>query len=331
MRVLHTIDFAHRSMNPYISELLDQLASQDCTILHWSWRTALLGSYDILHVHWPEKLFRSKRIYQPVKYALFVLLLLRLRLTGSKVVWTAHNLQPHENGSKIEILLIKLFKKSLSSAITLNSTNQVSTLLEDRIPVMTILHPQYAISQSRIEPEASPEPNRMLLFGLLRPYKGIEQLLKAFQDLTEEDAELHIAGAPSDRDYERDLRRMSESIDHVFTTFEFLTEDQLMLEIQRCQLVVLPYKNMFNSGAALLALSADRPILVPKNDSTDLLAAEVGKEWVQLYTGPISAQAIIESLHETSKLTGYPNLSRRTWEKTVALHLHFYSRIIENR
>src|SRR4051794_31037997 len=59
----------------------------------FSWRRALRGGYSVFHVHWPEILVsgrsRSKKL---VRQCLFVLFLLRLRLTRTPLVRTMHNL-----------------------------------------------------------------------------------------------------------------------------------------------------------------------------------------------------------------------------------------------
>ncbi len=70
---------------------------------------------------------------------------------------------------------------------------------------------------------------------------------------------------------------------------EHVPDDDLAAEVAHAQLVVLPYREMHNSGAVLLALSLDRPVLVPRNEVTDALAAEVGPWWVQRYDGELDA------------------------------------------
>ena len=50
-------------------------------------------------------------------------------------------------------------------------------------------------------------------------------------------------------------------------------------------LVVLPYRKTLNSAVALLALSFDRPVLVPNAGSMAELQREVGAEWVLIYEG----------------------------------------------
>jgi hypothetical protein len=49
--------------------------------------------------------------------------------------------------------------------------------------------------------------------------------------------------------------------------------------------VVLPYRRILNSGAALFALSRNRPILAPRLGTLPELQDEIGPDWVDLYDG----------------------------------------------
>ena len=50
---------------------------------------------------------------------------------------------------------------------------------------------------------------------------------------------------------------------------------------------MLPYRHMHNSGAALTALSLDRPVLVPETDVNRDLARETGPGWVVTFAGEL--------------------------------------------
>jgi hypothetical protein len=52
--------------------------------------------------------------------------------------------------------------------------------------------------------------------------------------------------------------------------------------------VVLPYRDILNSGAALLALSFDVPVLVPKKGALGELQETIGQQWVRLYEDDLS-------------------------------------------
>ena len=57
--------------------------------------------------------------------------------------------------------------------------------------------------------------------------------------------------------------------------------------------VVLPYKNILISGAAMFALSRNRPVLAPNIGSLPELRNTVGDEWIYLYDGDFSDSVLV--------------------------------------
>nr|BFF20239.1 hypothetical protein GCM10025730_37600 [Promicromonospora thailandica] len=74
-------------------------APPEVSVRTFSWPRALVGSYDVFQLHWPESLVRHPtRLGSAVKRFLTRMLLLRLWATRTPLVRTAHNLAPHEAG-----------------------------------------------------------------------------------------------------------------------------------------------------------------------------------------------------------------------------------------
>jgi len=103
-----------------------------------------------------------------------------------------------------------------------------------------------------------PETERpvVLFFGLLRPYKGLDLLLEAFSGIA--DAELWIAGMP--RFDISALRAGAASNVHFRTSF--IGEEELSSLFARADLIVLPYREIDQSGVAFTALGAGLPMLL---------------------------------------------------------------------
>jgi len=94
--------------------------------------------------------------------------------------------------------------------------------------------------------------------------------------------------------------------------------------------VVLPYTEMHNSGAALMALSLDRPVLVPDNPVTRDLGTEVGDGWVLRYGGELTPERLLEAAAEAARLApgDRPDLGSRDWHHAGAQHLAAYRRAV---
>jgi glycosyltransferase involved in cell wall biosynthesis len=96
----------------------------------------------------------------------------------------------------------------------------------------------------------------VLCFGLMRPYKGIDVLLDAWRGI--EDAELWIAGMPR-----MDISHLRASAPaNVRFVPRFITDSELPAYFQRADLVVLPYREIDQSGVLFTALAFGKPLLL---------------------------------------------------------------------
>ncbi len=94
----------------------------------------------------------------------------------------------------------------------------------------------------------------VLFFGLIRPYKGLDVLLEAWRR-ARPDAELWVVGMP----------RMDTAFIHgpnVRTALRFVSGAELTGAFQAADLVVLPYREIDQSGVLYTALAFGKPLLL---------------------------------------------------------------------
>lgn len=331
MRVLQSFPFNRPTTNPYLLQLT-QAVAEHAEVVGFSWRNALLGRYDVFHAHWPEVLLHgSTPARTAARRLLFRVLLARLASRRIAVVRTLHNVRSHEPAPAGEQRLLDRFDRRTDLWIRLNAATEVPP----GAPVRTIRHGHYRDWFAAF-PRSEPIPQRLLFFGLIRPYKGVETLIDAVHALAAQegtaDVSLRIVGRPYSTDVARDLERRAGSDPHVGLRLGHASDDALAAEVYASALVVLPYREMHNSGAALLALSLDRPVLVPSNVVTEALREEVGAEWVQTYSGEFQAEAIRAALERPAQPPGTrPDLSARDWPAIGAEHADAYAAAARER
>ena len=96
----------------------------------------------------------------------------------------------------------------------------------------------------------------VLFFGLLRPYKGLDVLLRAWRGI--EGAELWIVGMPR-----MDLTtRAADAPPGVRFMPRFIPDAELPAYFTRANLVVLPYLEADQSGVLFTALAFGKPLLL---------------------------------------------------------------------
>lgn len=309
---------------------VDQVVSStpDTEFLYFRWRTALVGRYDILHVHWPELMIRSGAPAKAwMRRRALDLLLLRARVTRKPVIRTVHNERPHEAGSTAEQRSLDRFDDATTLAIVMNGSTGVAV----GTPTFHIPHGHY---RDRLHPAAQVEAvaGRLLYFGLIRPYKGVEHLITAFSALVEPELELRVVGRPQSR-LRGTVEHLVATSDRVSGRLEFVSDSDLADEVAACSLVVLPYREMHNSGALLVALSLDRPVLVPDTPSTRELANEVGTDWVRRYEGTLTTEVLRDAVTWSTSVDrrGRPDLDGRDHDAVGGLHARAYAHALRDR
>jgi beta-1,4-mannosyltransferase len=303
--------------NPYLP-LLEASLPPAVRARWFSWRRALLEPFDVFHLHWPEVKLRGRtRVRTWARWALFLLLLARIRFQRKALVRTLHNLEPHEQLPRVPRALMRLCDRWTTWWIV------HSDLLVPPSPgpVTVIPHGHYR-SWFADQPRVEPVRGRLLHMGLLRRYKGVDALLDAFARLPDPHLSLRIVGATVDPEVGARVRAASAQDARVTAVEDYVEDDVLVREITASELVVLPFATVTSSGSLLLALSLDRPVLVARGPITEQLAAEVGDGWVLTYEGPLGPETLERGLESSRrhKAANRPDLDGREWDQVGAAH-----------
>jgi glycosyltransferase involved in cell wall biosynthesis len=191
--------------------LYEAVSTHGVDVVEFSFRTPLwaLRAADVWHLHWPEA-----DLNRPLPWALLgwfrmLLALLLCRIWGVKVVWTVHNLRPHEgNRLLLKKLIFRALERAADGFIFLSNATleagctAMGEAIRDRSVVIQHGHygPCYPHVPSRTEARQQlgvPHNHRMLLyFGLIRPYKNVPTLLDAFREVQGDTLRLIVVGDP---------------------------------------------------------------------------------------------------------------------------------------
>lgn len=321
IRVIESFGDSRPTTNPYITMLGESLENTPgLSLLRFSWKAALTEKYDVFHFHWPEALLDGKTWYTRLgKEAAFFLLLTRIRLQKIAVVRTVHNLELPQGLPFIRHQLVRFCDEMTTLRIALNSTTPAAPNIAQRL----ILHGHYRDWFASM-PRHDQVPGRIAFTGLIRRYKGVENLIGCFKQTEDDHPELSlsITGKPSTAQLAETIRSAASADKRLHLSFGYVAEESLVAAITEAELVVLPYQFMHNSGSALAALSLQRPVLLPRNEVNELLAHEVGAGWVFLYDGELTAEHLKSSLAllRDHPPTSAPGLSNRDWSAAGILH-----------
>jgi glycosyltransferase involved in cell wall biosynthesis len=175
-------------------------------------------------------------------------------------------------------------------------------------PAYVVPHPHYRAdypaSPARSEARARlglPADARVVGFvGHVRGYKNVPALVRAFRQIDDPRARLLVAGRPESQVAGQQLRELSFGDDRIHLALEMVPDVQIPVILAATDLVALPYGELLNSGAALLALSFDRPVLVPDRGAMSDLRRMVGSDWVRLYDEPLTTRTLGDQLADVA-------------------------------
>lgn len=321
------------SVNPYTILLAEHIHKAGHRVLYFHWLAALFDDYDIFHVHWPENLVGGRTpLRRLVRQLLTVLILARLTLTRRALVRTVHNLELPEGLSRAQLFVLRLIDRRTDFIIRLNAFTPVPA----SVPYATIPHPHFREWFAQFE-RSQPVHGQLGYVGRIRRYKGVEALIAAVNNVHavanavgEVGLTARIAGYPSSTELATTMKKLAGDDGSISLEFGFISDSTLVDIVTSSELVVLPYRLMHNSAAALTALSLDRPVLVPHNAVTRALALETGDGWVHTYTGELRGDDITTALVavRTTSRGASPDLDRRSWTRTTRSHIEAYSRAV---
>jgi beta-1,4-mannosyltransferase len=304
---------AFKNRGPYNVLLYRSMQALGATVEEFSAWRILSKRYDIVHLHWPEYCVNGRGALASLSWscALFAAMCW-VRLRGGKVIWTVHNLHSHlQQHPGIERYFWKIFTALLNAYIGLTETGAEQA--RRRYPALRS-KPCFIIPHGNIRDayqgiEILREDARLRLgiaqsarvvgfFGSVERYKGITELVEAFSALDDTRAVLCVAGKCYMSLQERGhIEHIAARDSRVRLRLEHIPDADAASYIRAADLVVLPFREILNSGSAILALALDRPILVPAKGSMTELQQFAGAGWVRLYSGELTSETLQQQLN----------------------------------
>lgn len=273
--------------NPYLPKLRDALRDEGLQVAtpHVLNRgAAQLRPGDWLHAHWSTEAHTHHfRWLYVARGELFLRQLRALKQRGVHIAWTAHNLVPHDDphpdlGRRYRRQLLALvdhvFVHFPGAQIVLSAEFGYTG------PCTVIHHPHFIDSHPAPPPQVDARAQLglpaegfiALSFGLIRPYKGIGDIVQAFQKVARDQDRLVLAGHPEgDVSTELGLARQDARI--VLHAKRIPTADVPMY-FAAADAAVIAHREFFTSGSALLALSMGCPVVGPATHHLADLAGE---------------------------------------------------------
>lgn len=193
----------------------------------------------------------------------------KLKKRGTKIIAVIDNLIPHEQRIG-DPQLTRYFLNRCDAFIVMSDIVEkdlISVLPNARYCLYP--HPLYDQFGAKLE-KAKAKNNLnianqqkvLLYFGLIRQYKGLDILIKAF-DLLSEEYELLIVGEPyGDFQPYQDLININHNKDRIHTVTRYVSDEEVPTYFSAADVCVLPYRSATQSGVTAIAYHFDLPVIV---------------------------------------------------------------------
>jgi len=244
-------------------------------------RTVLRDRPDVLHFDWIQGYFlHPTNLIAWPQSLVFVAEMFLVRLVFCRtIVWSLHNIVAHTSAKprRVDLWTRRAFARVCSKirVFDISTVSRAASALgveEDRFVVCPEgsyigFYPDDELSQAEARRTLNVELDAVVLLyvGFIRQYKGLDRLVRTFKAVKHPRWRLIIAGNPKPRDAEfaENVAQLARDDDRIRLDLRFIDEDELQYYFRAADVVVLPFRNIENSGSANLAMGFSKAIIAP--------------------------------------------------------------------
>lgn len=329
--------FPHWTDNPFVNLLYVDAQSQGWQVVgsrlleHFVRVVSESSVGDVIHVHWTSPIVqRGKDAHDAAqRRAVFEEAITQARARGTRVVWSIHNVVPHDADFLDEELALARFLSDVSTRIHILSS-RTREIVADRYPLdpaalVRVPHSSYwgVYDQNVSREEArdhfglSASDVVVGFLGQLRPYKGADTLIRAVELLqsTHPSVVLMLGGKTHPDDIGA-FDRLVAPLTRVIRSHSFVSDDELPLWMRAFDIMALPYRAVLNSGSIALAATYGVPVVTPAQAG---FAADFSDQsWVTTYDADAESGVVALSDGLSRRLTAgtSPDPMAASWARS---------------
>jgi glycosyltransferase involved in cell wall biosynthesis len=246
-------------------------------------------------------------------------LLLVLKMSGRKIVFTAHDVLPHVRKA-FEIKFIRLLYRLFDLVIvhSESSRKQVAAMNVAPEKIYTIPHglytmflPQQAVSpaEARRELGLNPADKILLFFGSINPRKGAEKVVAGFEKVVarQKNVTLVMAGTNDYAEgYLENLAQQKGISDQVKIFGTWVPNDRVYWFFSAADMVILPYNEGFTSGVLKLAYAFKKPVITSGvGELTQVVESEKTGIVLEAFFSDETARRVLDVLNSERQLADF--------------------------
>jgi glycosyltransferase involved in cell wall biosynthesis len=200
-------------------------------------------------------------------FSLFMSRMARKQDKDVKKIALIHNLIPHERRFFDRYLIMKMLKSYDAFVVLSDAVERDLLHMLPNAKYLKLEHPWYdhfgeniPKEEARLKLKLSEKKKTLLFFGLIRDYKGLDVLLKAFSEL-DDSYQLIIAGEIYGKS-DKYLGLIENSKNkNIFLFNQYIPDDEVNIYFSAADLCVLPYRSATQSGITGTSFHFEVPVI----------------------------------------------------------------------
>jgi len=233
-----------------------------------------IKGYKFFHLHWvfgftfPGNNFLSK--FTSSIYYYFILLF--IKICGYRIIWTVHNILPHNNLFLNDIAARRFLSKIASikiihSPVTIEMMRKYKFSIKNYhvVPLGNYIniYPNYiSKSVARRRLKINQKAFVFLYFGKIERYKGVLNLLKQYLSLNNPNTILIVAGQCEDDELRYQIKKY-ENNKRIQLYINYIKDEEVQNYFNASNIIVCPFSKITTSSTVILAFSFKKTIMYP--------------------------------------------------------------------
>jgi glycosyltransferase involved in cell wall biosynthesis len=264
--------------------------------VRWLWR--MRRTIKVVHFHWPQVYYRCRRAPRRTQQALswlklaaFAIRLAAARALGYRVVWTVHQVLPHErSGVRLDRAGSRVLAKSSNALIAHDDATAAAAreLRDEAGKVHVIPHGSYVgvypagRTRAAVRTALGIDDSAFVFLSLghIRAYKDLELVVDAFGDCGAPHAVLIVAGTPMDEAAKRAILAAAERDRRIKPLLEFVPAERVAELFQASDAAVIGRGDGGTSGSLILAMSLGLPTVASDTPAYRALLGASAAGWL---------------------------------------------------
>jgi D-inositol-3-phosphate glycosyltransferase len=198
---------------------------------------------------------------------LYFLNIILLKILGIKIILTLHDVESFDTNKKKGSIFLEKKINSLINHFIVHNNYSFGILSKKINPtsISIIKHGNYIPFVKQIEKEYYTDKLTILFFGQIKKVKGLDIFLKALIHLKERNTHFNvlIAGRTwrDDFSFYQNIIDENKLHDCIKLDLRFIPDEELYSIFEVSDLVILPYRSIYQSGVLLKSMSYGRAVL----------------------------------------------------------------------